>query len=63
MQLAKERFSGLDFKIEFLPFEFDPPGRYPSDACFYYTCLSGLCSSGLLELPLYGLFDHLSGWY
>ncbi|CAK9046750.1 unnamed protein product [Durusdinium trenchii] len=31
MQLAKERFSGLDFKIEFLPFEFDPPGRYPSD--------------------------------
>lgn len=32
MQLAKERFaSRLDFTVELIPFEFDPPGKYPPD--------------------------------
>jgi len=32
MQLAKERFaSRLDFTVELIPFEFDPPGKYPPE--------------------------------
>lgn len=33
MQLARERFaSQLNFAVEFVPFEYDAPGKYPSDA-------------------------------
>ena len=31
LQLAKERFESLDFQVEIIPFEFDPPGKYPPE--------------------------------
>ena len=33
MQLARERYaSQLNFAVEFVPFEYDAPGKYPPDA-------------------------------
>ena len=58
LALAKERFAArLDFAVELLPFEFDPPGTYPQAArralCFLLAVFCWLFFVGCFLLAVF----------